>query len=466
MDEQKVLEENETKQVISEDMAVAPMYFSVSPLKLFVMSICTLGLYQLYWYYKNWSLIKKRENTNILPVLRSLFAIFFCFHLFERIQNSADSISLKKSFNSYLLAAGWILFSFLSYLPNPYWLITYCSVIFLLPVQMVANEINITLCPKCDPNKKYSGWNVLGIIIGGLIFVLAVLGTFVPIEEEYFEQKTLWDVHIEKQNKIIKDSTNKLAWNPKDTEAYYSRGEAYRLSEEYNKAVADFNKTIELDPKFARAYEGRADSFFALGMNDEGNADLKKAEEIDPNIFDDDKNRGFGYISKETNEFIFPAVDGTKRHREGNLILGTTTLDKTIKMLPQWPGHGPELITKEQIPMEKGKTGEFFQNIKYAYNPMIAGNLILFFDKKKILVGIHVYLNYAFDSESKESKRVQANIKTLMEQYPFNEVADSNSEIRRLRGEIIPCVTVDILDPIADKEPISVIEYFFTCPII
>jgi hypothetical protein len=97
---------------------------------------------------------------------------------------------------------------------------------------------------------------------------------------------------------------------------------------------------------------------------------------------------------------------------------------------------------------------------------MIAGNLILFFDKKKILVGIHVYLNYAFDSESKEGKRVQSNIKTLMEQYPFNEVADSNSEIRRLRGEIMPCITVDILDPIADKEPISVIEYFFTCPII
>jgi hypothetical protein len=31
-----------------------PMYFPVSRLKLAVMSTCTLGIYELYWFYKNW----------------------------------------------------------------------------------------------------------------------------------------------------------------------------------------------------------------------------------------------------------------------------------------------------------------------------------------------------------------------------------------------------------------------------
>lgn len=33
-------------------------FFTASTLKLVLMSVCTLGLYELYWFYKNWVLIK------------------------------------------------------------------------------------------------------------------------------------------------------------------------------------------------------------------------------------------------------------------------------------------------------------------------------------------------------------------------------------------------------------------------
>ena len=47
----------------------APMYFPVSLTKLVVISFWTFGLYEIYWFYKNWSLINQREDINIMPVL-------------------------------------------------------------------------------------------------------------------------------------------------------------------------------------------------------------------------------------------------------------------------------------------------------------------------------------------------------------------------------------------------------------
>ncbi len=38
---------------------MAPYFFTTSTLKLTLMSICTFGIYELYWFYKNWVLIKE-----------------------------------------------------------------------------------------------------------------------------------------------------------------------------------------------------------------------------------------------------------------------------------------------------------------------------------------------------------------------------------------------------------------------
>jgi len=39
-------------------------FYVVAPIKFFILFIVTLGLYQLYWHYKNWSLL----NTPLLSV--------------------------------------------------------------------------------------------------------------------------------------------------------------------------------------------------------------------------------------------------------------------------------------------------------------------------------------------------------------------------------------------------------------
>lgn len=93
----------------SSDAVIAPLYFPVSPLKLVVMSVCTIGIYELYWQYKNWSLIKEREKLDIRPFWRAWFAFFFCYPLFKRIRTTAQSLNMKRSIAAGPLAVGWII---------------------------------------------------------------------------------------------------------------------------------------------------------------------------------------------------------------------------------------------------------------------------------------------------------------------------------------------------------------------
>lgn len=172
----------DTSQLTTDD-SVAPIYFAVSPLKLVLMSFCTITIYQYYWFYKNWVLIKEREKSEISPFWRGwIFPIFFCFFFFKRVRVSAEAIPVNRSISPGLLAAGWIILPFLSILPDPYWLVSFLSYIILLPVQMAVNNINESVAPGHHKNENFTGWNIFGLVLVGL--VLAII-SFFPPEWEY-----------------------------------------------------------------------------------------------------------------------------------------------------------------------------------------------------------------------------------------------------------------------------------------
>ena len=72
-----------------------PIFFPVSSLKLVVMCIVTFGIYEVYWFYKNWKLIKQRTASDIMPFWRAFFAVLFCYSCFKRIEEAATSRGLS-----------------------------------------------------------------------------------------------------------------------------------------------------------------------------------------------------------------------------------------------------------------------------------------------------------------------------------------------------------------------------------
>src|SRR5437016_3978380 len=63
--------------------------YVVAPTKFLVLAIGTLGLYQVYWFYKNWALLNVKHQS-YWPVARAIFAIFFVYPLFKEIEGELE----------------------------------------------------------------------------------------------------------------------------------------------------------------------------------------------------------------------------------------------------------------------------------------------------------------------------------------------------------------------------------------
>jgi hypothetical protein len=153
-----------------------PLYFPVSQTKLILMSIFTLGLYEIYWFYKNWNHVKIRTRQKIRPFWRAIFSVFYCYSLFKSIQESADSHRGQQKINPGWLAVGYILLSITYKLPDPFWVVSLLAFLPLIPAQGAVNNINAKVAPAADRNSNFSVKNIFVMITGGLLLALATLG--------------------------------------------------------------------------------------------------------------------------------------------------------------------------------------------------------------------------------------------------------------------------------------------------
>ncbi|MBB6095390.1 lipid-A-disaccharide synthase-like uncharacterized protein [Povalibacter uvarum] len=163
---------------IPEAVEEAP-YFAVSVTKLIVLMMCTFGLYQIYWFYQNWRRIKQRDGSTIMPAMRSIFSIFFCYQCFDRIRRDTDAVT-GTTFAAGPLASFWILSQFLSNLPDPYWLISILACLVFVPVQLQVNRYNEQVAPTHDRNGSFSAANWIFAILGGAMLLLVMLELLMP----------------------------------------------------------------------------------------------------------------------------------------------------------------------------------------------------------------------------------------------------------------------------------------------
>jgi hypothetical protein len=47
----------------------------------------------------------------------------------------------------------------------------------LVPVQKTMNDVNRALYPDHDPNTRFTAWNIVGIVVGGLFLAAAIWGS-------------------------------------------------------------------------------------------------------------------------------------------------------------------------------------------------------------------------------------------------------------------------------------------------
>lgn len=168
-------------------------FFSISIFKLVSLSFLTLGLFNIYWFYRNWKAVEKFEHKKMYPFWMSIFAIFTCNALLKKVLFYATENGYKKSYNTIFLSTIFIVFTILGNawgrmdplkLEEEFLMliITSFSVLPLIFAQKAINYSNKSL-GKLQRNWKFYTGEAIVSIIGFSLFIFLIY-SFIPESKE------------------------------------------------------------------------------------------------------------------------------------------------------------------------------------------------------------------------------------------------------------------------------------------
>ena len=155
-------------------------FFPISARKLVIMSLCTFGVYEIYWFYRNWKFLREKYNFKVSPLGRAIFTVFFCHSLFKTIREYAQQNDVGCNYKPAQLSLAYILLTLCVRAPDPFWIISVLTFIPLLPAQKVINGLTNKLSSNSDIDSKFSGLNILAVVLGCIAWVLIILGMIYP----------------------------------------------------------------------------------------------------------------------------------------------------------------------------------------------------------------------------------------------------------------------------------------------
>ena len=137
------------------------VYFTVSQSKLVIMSLCTLGLYEIYWFYRNWDAIKKSEGSDINALLYGVFRVITVFALFKRIKGISKWV-----------APGYVALIIAGYLQGVFFFVGMLTFWPLLYAQK-----SIKQNEEYEESVDFSTREIVFACLGGLFVAATILGT-------------------------------------------------------------------------------------------------------------------------------------------------------------------------------------------------------------------------------------------------------------------------------------------------
>src|SRR5262249_42019382 len=115
------------------------IFFYVSPFKLVLMTICSFGCYQLFWFYKNWTYAEEHTNKVQKPMVNAIFAVLTFYGLIKEISRAGGQAGIFKKLPAAFLAILFAAMLFVGRFEGMLYLVGLWSCLCLVPVQQYVN---------------------------------------------------------------------------------------------------------------------------------------------------------------------------------------------------------------------------------------------------------------------------------------------------------------------------------------
>lgn len=162
---------------------VAAAYYSPPTLKLASLSLVTLGLYPLYWFWQNWRAIKRETGGTQWPWARALFAPLWSFLCFSDLRDIAVSRHRELAFAPGLLAAVYFLLNLGGRLPGGMGLVSLLTFVPLLPINSLLRRYHREEGVDMQRMDRFGVWHILLLLFGAGFLLLGLVGLSLPDTE-------------------------------------------------------------------------------------------------------------------------------------------------------------------------------------------------------------------------------------------------------------------------------------------
>lgn len=169
------------------------LFYVVAPTKFLLLAIGTLGLYQVYWFYKNWALLNVKHKS-YWPVLRAIFAIFFVYQLFHEIDDELGKRSgaARHDWSFGLFAWIYIVTAIVSQvfgrlaskaMQGPAYIVSLVALFVMIAVLFQAQKaINLASGdPDGQANARITGANIAWLAVGALLWLANLAGIWMML---------------------------------------------------------------------------------------------------------------------------------------------------------------------------------------------------------------------------------------------------------------------------------------------
>lgn len=181
-------------------------YYPVSILKFLVLSYVSLGLYGVFWFYKNFQWIKERDKSSAWPFWRGVFGGIWYFSLINNVRkNSSFQISMGAAIALaviyFLLNMATNQYALRGDFPVPLIIGIVLDIGFVLPLlPLVAgiNRFNGDSSQAFRKNSRFGPVAILAILIGGPLGIVETGYTInaIPVDKIYTADY-LWEKDID-----------------------------------------------------------------------------------------------------------------------------------------------------------------------------------------------------------------------------------------------------------------------------
>ena len=175
-----------------------PRYYVVSATKFMLLSVLTLTLYFVYWFYRNWKLIKDADKDDTWPPLRGFFYIFFTHSLFSDVQRNLDAEGRSFGWNPMVLATVFVVLTValnigdrilpLETMPALAMSLPFVGT-FVVSVLLLNAQKAINFAANDaggSANARLTAVNWVWMLLGGAIWLLALIGIYAVATDPTF----------------------------------------------------------------------------------------------------------------------------------------------------------------------------------------------------------------------------------------------------------------------------------------